>query len=234
MGKFTSSPKDPRGGHARLYWDILDSNAWRCLSATDQRAYVALLRQLRSFNNGDLSLPLSAAKPHGITSPATLAKSLRSLVAVGLIAVTRKGGCTRGGQRLPTLYRLTDYQVYESGENRNKFIEPSKVTDDWKTIKTLGQGREAIRLAEATAAKTQLQKLIATTSKNEAVERLTASKNEVWAPFHTSNIEVGEKCKNGLKANSGEGLQKKASDNSLEVHTSNIEALCIVATPIDE
>ena len=26
-------PKDPRGGHVRLYWAILDSPAWRVLPA---------------------------------------------------------------------------------------------------------------------------------------------------------------------------------------------------------
>lgn len=123
------APADPRGGHIRLYWDILDSNAWRCLSATDQRAYVAICRQVRSTNNGDLSLPLSVAGAHGITSPATLAKSLRALVAVGLIAVTRKGGCNRGGQRLPTLYRLTDRETFEVPA---KHIEACRPTNEWR------------------------------------------------------------------------------------------------------
>src|SRR5687767_5351206 len=95
-----SKSSDPRGGHVRLYWETLDSNAWRCLSATDQRCYVALLRNLRSTNNGDLSLAFSVAKTHGIKSQSTLAKGLRALVAVGLIVVTRKGGCQKGGQRL--------------------------------------------------------------------------------------------------------------------------------------
>jgi predicted transcriptional regulator len=141
--------KDPRGAHARLYWQTLDSNAWRCLSATDQRCYVALLRNLRSTNNGDLSLTFSMAKMHGIKSQSTLAKSLRALVAVGLIAVTRTGGCQRGGQRLPTLYRITDQECYEVPA---KFIAHIKPTNEWKDVRTLAQGRAMIRAAEAEAA----------------------------------------------------------------------------------
>ena len=219
---------DPRGAHVRMYWEILDSNAWRCLSATDQRAYLALQRQLRSTNTGDLSLPLSVARNSGIASPATLAKSLRALVAVGLLAVTRRGGCKKAGQRLPTLYRFTDHAAYA---NPLKFIDAAKVTNEWKRISTLGLGREAIRLAEAEAAKTQLQKLAHTASKNEVMGHLTDSNIEAWTPSPTSNIEAGEKSKTVRKANSGAGFKKSFDFSNSENHASNIEVLSTVATP---
>ena len=209
-----------------MYWDLIDSNAWRCLSATDQRAYFALQRQLRSTNNGDLSLPLSVARQHGIASPATLAKSLRALLAVGLLAVTRKGGCARGGQRLPTLYRFTDREAYA---NPMKHIESAKPTNEWKSVSTLGRGRDAIRHAEAEAEKTQLQRLAVTASKIEVVGRLTASINEVWTPSPTSNIESGQKQKNGRKPNTSAGLRKSANFSESENHTSNTEVLSTVA-----
>lgn len=141
--------KDPRGGHVRLYWEILDSPAWRSLSPTDQRCYIGLLRYLRSTNNGDLSLALSVAKHHGISSPTSLAKGLRALQAVGLIAVTRKGGCQRGGQRLPTLYRVTDQPCYDIPA---KHVQACKATNDWKAIQTIAQGRALIRKAAEDAA----------------------------------------------------------------------------------
>lgn len=199
MTKYDKLPGDPRGGHARLYWELLDSNAWRCLSASDQRAYITLLRHLRSTNNGDLSLPLSVAKQHGIKSPATLAKSLRALAAVGLIAVTRRGGSTKGGQRLPTLYRVTDLAAYA---NPMKHIEASKATNEWKAVKTLGIGRAAIREAEkaakVAAAKTKspVQKLAVISSKNEVVGALTTSKNEVRddAPVRKMKLVKSEKA----------------------------------------
>lgn len=184
MARFKPSP-DPRGGHIRLYWELIDSNAWRCLSASDQRAYVALLRGLRSTNNGDLSLPLSAAKQHGISSKTTLAKSLRALIAVGLIAVTRRGGATKGGQRFPSLYRITDQPVFEVA---SKHIEASKATNDWKAITTLAMGRHAIKRAEEAAkadaqkTETQGQKLTLTGSENGPVGPLTGSETGPWTP----------------------------------------------------
>ncbi|MDP1683122.1 MAG: hypothetical protein Q8L39_15290 [Burkholderiales bacterium] len=213
----------------RIYWDVLDGNAWRCLSATDQRAYIALHRHLRSTNNGDLSLPLSVARTHGITSPATLAKSLRALVAVGLIAVTRTGGCTRGGQRLPTLYRFTDRDCYEVPA---KHIEATRPTDEWREVKTLGQGRDLIHRAEVNAAekaasrkKSLLQSLIVTASNNEAVGPLTASNNEAWTPAPLQIMKQAEKPKTGRKANNGEGLVNCDEVIDSANHTSNNELL---------
>ena len=104
--------KDPRGHSLRVYSDVYDSAAFAALSPHDVLAYLALLRVLKGYNNGDLSLPLTRAKKCGIGHHLTLARSLRALCAVGLIAVTRKGGCTKGGQRLPNLYRLTDRECY--------------------------------------------------------------------------------------------------------------------------
>jgi hypothetical protein len=215
--------------HARLYWEILDSNAWRCLSATDQRAYTAILRQLRSTNNGDLSLPLSVARTHGITSPATLAKSLRALVAVGLIAITRKGGCSRDGQRLATLYRLTDRECYEVPA---KHIAYSRPTNEWSEVKTLAQGRDLIRLAGLAAAekaalgkKIPLQSLIVTASKNEVVGALTASKNEAWPDVPLQKMKLAKNVKNGSNPNDGAGFVKSGNVSDFENHTSNNEVL---------
>lgn len=215
----------------RIYWDIIDSNAWRCLSNADKIAYLALHRQKMSTNNGDLSLPLSVARHSGITSPATLAKSLRALVAVGLLAVTRKGGCKRGGQRLPTLYRFTDYEVYAQPM---KNIEASQATNEWKAVKTLAMGSAMLRNAQDGAKKTQLQKLAVTASKNELVRAKTTSKNEAWPPSPASIIEVGEEPKTARKANASKGFEKLEGFTNSENHTSNNEVLSTVAIPMGE
>lgn len=176
-------PKDPQGGHVRLYWALLDSPAWNCLAATDRCAYIALVRQKNGSNNGDLSLTATLANHHGIKSKTTLAKSLRALVAVGLIYVTRQGGCARGGQRLPTLYAITSEEVYEQSR---KFIDASKATFAWKQIRSIAHGESLIKAAEL-AAKLAAEKLIhqgqnltATGSKNGPVEAITGSKNGPW------------------------------------------------------
>lgn len=140
--------KDPRGGHMRMYWEIYDSPAWRSLSPGEQRCYWGLLRNLRSTNNGDLSLALSVSRHHGIKSHTTLAAGLRALQAVGLIAITRKGGCARGGQRLPTLYRVTDLECYEQ---KAKFIAACRATNEWRKVATVAQGKALIAAAHAKA-----------------------------------------------------------------------------------
>jgi hypothetical protein len=188
------APKDPRGGHVRLYNALIDSAAWNALSATDQRAYVALRRVLGMTNNGDLSLPLSRARHYQLRSPATLAKALRALVAVGLISVTRRGGCTRGGQRLPTLYRFTDEQVFEM---RPKLIDAFKATNEWKTIPSIAHGKALIKQAEAmaretAAAKRLLQELNATSTNGEAVRPPTDTEIEAWRPRPLRKVKQGK------------------------------------------
>lgn len=200
---------DPRGGHVRLYNGLIDSPAWNALSATDQRAYVALRRVLGKTNNGDLSLPLSRARHYRITSPATLAKALRALVAVGLIAVTRRGGCTRGGQRLPTLYRFTDEVVYEM---RPKLIDACKATDDWKLIGSLAQGKAALREAElqasAVAAKKRLLQIPNDTDTgNEAVRAGTSTNDEAWRFAPLRKVKRGTATVNAPNASNDAGLR---------------------------
>jgi hypothetical protein len=205
----TSKPApDPRGGHIRLYWAIIDSNAWRCLAATDQRAYIALARQKLSSNNGDLALPLSVAKMHGIKSQTTLAKSLRALTAVGLIAVTRAGGCSRGGQRLPTLYRLTDFPVFPIPA---KHVEQQKATNEWKTVSTLALGHALIAQHEERAlteartesasrkTKTLVQILDGTSPKNGPVGPLTSPKIGPWPSRPVQKMDEVKKPKSAAK-----------------------------------
>lgn len=150
MAKKSNEPPrhDPRGHHARVYRDLLNSPAWKCLEASDKLAYIALAAQKGRTNNGDLSLPLTKAREHGIKSAATLAKSLRALTAVGLVAISRRGGTTRGGQCLPNLYRMTEYEAYA---NPNKYIEASAETHEWRKVASVEAGRDAIRAFEASA-----------------------------------------------------------------------------------
>ena len=104
----TKKASDPRGGHVRLYWSIQDGPAWRALTHTEQALYVAMRRQLKGSNNGDVGATLATMRHFGFTSPTTLAKSLRALQTVGLIAKTRDvGGLTHRGA-LCCLYRFTD------------------------------------------------------------------------------------------------------------------------------
>ena len=141
-----SNFSDPRGHHIRIYSDLYESPAFRALSPHDVLTYLALLRDLKGSNNGDLSLPLTKAKSRGIGHHVTLARSLRALMAVGLIALTRKGGCAKGGKKLVNLYRVTDREVHSMS---HKFVEACNETNDWKKIKSVEEAQALIAKAEA-------------------------------------------------------------------------------------
>jgi hypothetical protein len=93
--KRNAIPKDPRGGHVRLYWAILDSPAWRVLTHADVRVYLALRRKLKQTNNGDINATLAEMRHAGISSSSTLSSALRRLEALGFIGKTRRGGITK-------------------------------------------------------------------------------------------------------------------------------------------
>lgn len=166
---------DPKGHSLRIYSDVYDSPAYAALSPTDVLAYLALLRELKGYNNGDLSLPLTRAKLCGISHHVTLARSLRALCAVGLVAMTRKGGCTRGGQRLPNLYRLTDRDCYAIPA---KHLEAISESNDWKQVKTIEQGHALIQQAE--------EKVKAKTKSLGHAVTATTSPDDVIRPINTS------------------------------------------------
>lgn len=140
--------RDPRGHSLRIYSDLFDSPAFAALSPYDVRAYLALLRELKQFNNGDLSLTLRRAKKCGIKHHVTLARSLRALCAVGLIAVTRKGGSSKDGERRPNLYRITDRECYEIPA---KHLSAMQSTNEWKNVTSESKGQQMIADAECQA-----------------------------------------------------------------------------------
>lgn len=191
--------KDPRGHSLRIYSDVFDSAAFDALSPHDVLAYLALLRELKGYNNGDLSLPLTRAKKCGIGHHMTLARSLRALCAVGLVAITRKGGCTKGGQRLPNLYRLTDRECHAIPA---KHLEAMKETHEWKRVTNVQEGKDLIAAAEA-AAKATFKKLktlghgvTATTSPCDPVGALTRTPRDTWIEGPGHGVTMAKKGSN--------------------------------------
>ena len=192
-------PRDPRGHSLRIYSDLYDSPAFAALSTHDVMAYLALLRELKGYNNGDLSLPLTRAKLHGIKHHITLARSLRALCAVGLVAITRKGGCTKGGQRLPSLYRVTDRECFAIPA---KHLEAMKETHEWKRVTSVQHGLDLIAAAEsavkATSAKlkTAGHAVTTTTSPHDVIEPKTTSPRDTWTDGLGHVVTMAEKPQN--------------------------------------
>lgn len=201
--------KDPRGHSLRVYSDVYDSAAFAALSPHDVLAYLALLRELKGYNNGDLSLPLTRAKKCGIGHHMTLARSLRALCAVGLIAVTRKGGCTKGGQRLPNLYRLTDRECYAIPA---KYLEAMKETHEWKRVTSAQHGLDLIAAAES-AIKALPEKLKTpghgvtdTASPRVLVGAKTTSPRDTWKAGPGHGVTMDEKGENPEPMRVSEGF----------------------------
>jgi hypothetical protein len=139
---------DPRGGHVRLHWTLIDSQAWHAISHTEQALYVAMRRQYKGSNNGDVSATRSTMLHFGFTSPATLSKSLRSLMVAGFIAKTRDtGGLTHRGA-VCCLYRFTDEPC---NSIPSKGVAASKATHDYLRWKTLADAKGAIARAHLEA-----------------------------------------------------------------------------------
>ena len=141
------TPLDPRGGHVRLYWDLLDSVAWRALSWAERGLYVAMRRKLLGANNGNIEATLGTLRHAGITSSATLAKGLRSLATAGFIEKTRQGGIAYG-TKVCSLYRFTDEPVFDHPKLGIKAMRP---TNEWRAFEKIAEVRAALRAAHANA-----------------------------------------------------------------------------------
>jgi hypothetical protein len=191
--------KDERGHHIRVYSEVYDSPAYKALTPHDVMAYLALLRDLKGTNNGDLSLTLTKAKERGISHHTTLARSLRALCAVGLICLTRKGGSQRGGQRLPSLYAVTDVDVYEM---RHKQVEARKADFSWRKVTTVEHGRSLIEQAEANTKKgasklkTQGHKLTSTGTPADVIRPLNRPPGDTWQDRPGHAVTLGKSPEN--------------------------------------
>ena len=134
-------PSDPRGGHIRLYWDIVDSNAWRALSHADIRIYLALRRKLKGSNNGNINATLNELKHAGMSSSSTLSIALQRLEILGFIEKTRQGGIAHGG-KLCSLFRFTDSETFEFPKLG---VKAMKATNEWKNFKSLADAKSAVK-----------------------------------------------------------------------------------------
>jgi len=214
-------PTDPRGAHARVYWQIIDSPAWRTLGASSVKLYIELRRKLTSSSNGNINATLSDLRRYNWRSSATLARALRELVAAGLIAVTRQGGIAYG-QRVCTLYRFTDEASYDWPKLH---IEASPATHDWQKLDTLAKAKAAPKNTSG------LQKVKRDASENEASKPFYASDSEVVA---VSTLQKVKRKKNGQSA--AKPRRDCVPDDSTPTdknsrHASKTEHLVHTATP---
>ena len=140
--KRNAIPKDPRGGHIRLYWSILDCPAWRVLTHADVRVYLAMRRKLGKTNNGDINATLAEMRHAGISSSSTLSSALHRLEALGFISKTRQGGIAFGG-KLCSLYRFTDEPTLDIAKAG---VRSGPATNEWREFANMAEARAAVKI----------------------------------------------------------------------------------------
>jgi hypothetical protein len=155
MGGRDSFQVDDMGAHARLYEKIAHSPAWLALGFSSRALYVQLRVKLKQTNNGNIEATLGTLRHAGFKSSSTLAKALRELETVGLMAKTRQGGIAAGG-RLCNLFRFTDKPVYELPKQG---ISAAKASQDWQRWTALRDVTAAIREAHKAAKRPKAQEI---------------------------------------------------------------------------
>lgn len=163
--------------HIRLDITLLNSPAYIALDACAKALLIDLRAKVNTFNNGNISAALSELRRRGWRSAVTLAKSIRQLEAVGLLAKTRQTIGVERGSKVCNLYRFTDLAVYEQ---RKVNVSPQSATHDYKMFESLATARQAVATASTTkpqTKKTSLQKVerVATDSRASTLISATDS-----------------------------------------------------------
>lgn len=165
--------------HIRIPLAVLNSNAFIALDWTARALYTDMRSYLRSINNGNLNATLSELQHRGWRSPATLAKALRQLEAVGLIAKTRQTVGVKHGSKVCNLYRFTDLDTLEFPKLQ---IQATRATHDYQRLTSLGEAKRAVAKASPPTPnkeKKTLQKLHPDDSKGVAITGISATKTVV-------------------------------------------------------
>lgn len=185
--------------HVRITLSLLNSPAYIALDYSSKALFLDLRSRLRSTNNGNINAALSELKHRGWKAPATLAKALRQLEAVGLLRKTRATVGVEHGSKVCNLYRFTDMECWAQPKLG---IDACKATDEYKAFTTLSDARRAAKQA-APGKKRSLQKLKRDATEIEATARIDATETEVTPLHATSKTEASPRRPNARKAKAG-------------------------------
>ena len=165
---------------------LLNSPAWIALDRAAQALFFDLRVKVNGYNNGNINAAMSELKHRGWNSPATLAKCLRQLEALGFIAKTRATVGVEKGSKVCNLYRFTDLPVLEQPKQH---VQASNATHDYKVFAVLRDAKRAVTVASPAQKKTSVQKLKRYASENEAIAPINASCIEVGLKSRTQKLE---------------------------------------------
>lgn len=188
MGR-DKKPDQKIEAHIRVNLSLLNSPAYIALDRTAQALFIDMRAKLRGSNNGNVNATLSELRIRGWRSPATLAKALRQLEAVGLIAKTRKTIGVKAGSKVCNLYRFTDLDCFEFPKLE---IAATKATHDYKRFTALGEARQAIASASPPKKKTTLQKMYRDATDSVLIGEFNAS-DSVATPLPSTTETVSSR-----------------------------------------
>ncbi len=184
MGRDRDRPKGE--AHIRMSLALLNSPAYIALDWTARALFTDLRSRLRGTNNGNVSAALTELRHRGWRSPATLAKSLRQLEAVGLIAKTRQTVGVHNGSKYCNLYRFTDLDSFEFPKLQ---VQAVRATHDYKQFTALGDALRAIAEASPPQKKRTLQNPYRDATKSIPIDRFDATES-VEAPISPTTENV--------------------------------------------
>ncbi|HZH09298.1 MAG TPA: hypothetical protein VEZ24_02895 [Microvirga sp.] len=105
--------------HVRLYHWLLDSPAWKSLTAVERALYIELSQRFYGSNNGRIGLSVRDAGDALHISKNTAARAFMTLQKRGFIAMVRRGHFDRK-LRHASEWRLTEYSCDVTGELATK------------------------------------------------------------------------------------------------------------------
>lgn len=106
--------------HVRLYGWLLQSEAWKDLSAEGRALYVLLKQVYKGINNGRLILSIRQASEALHVSKTTAPKAFAELVSHGFIEIHIRGSFEGRKDRRATEWRLTEHNCDVTGELASK------------------------------------------------------------------------------------------------------------------
>lgn len=134
----------PTEAHIRMTLAMLNSPAWIALDPCAKVLWTDLRAKVKSTQNGNISASLSELRQRGWKSSATLSKSLKQLLALGLLIKTRSSIGVEKGSKVCNLFRFTDL---ESHQWERLGIPAFRATNEWKKFQNLKDAERAILIA---------------------------------------------------------------------------------------
>ena len=123
MGKHnkTGRSKYPDGQFAYLPYNLLKSDAWRCLSGNSMRVFFELYTRFMGANNGQLFIGMDRVAANLGISKSTVSSAFKELEEKGFIVKVKAGKWVRGQA---AEWRLTTQRAISA-----------PATNDWKQWK---------------------------------------------------------------------------------------------------